>query len=260
VLGTKGVHIAVPAERVGNRAAVTMLAHADQRVMFVLPGGTHTIIGTTDTHTDELPDRVRATQADVQYLLDAANAYFPDAKLTANDVVCAWAGIRPLIASGNAGNPAGASREHAITVGPRGVIAVTGGKLTTYRSMSEEAADKVQDLLGRPRTPSHTGTRPLPGSALRPDGDESPRERLVPSLPYTTDDVTAAAAHEFACTIADVLVRRTHLAFETRDHGVSVAPRVAALLAPHLGWSAADIARELEEYRAEVARLFTIEP
>ncbi len=259
VLGTKGVHIAVPADRVGNRAAITMLAHADQRVMFVLPGATHTIIGTTDTPTHERPDQVRATRADVNYLLDAANSYFPDAKLTTDDVVCAWAGIRPLIASGNSGNPAGASREHAITIGPRGVIAVTGGKLTTYRSMSEEVVDRVQNYLGQSRTKSDTDTRPLPGSAIRPADADWRSTALITGLPYTTTDVSDAADHEFACTIADVLVRRTHLAFETRDHGVGVAPRIAELLASRLGWSAADIARELESYGAEVARLFTID-
>jgi glycerol-3-phosphate dehydrogenase len=259
VLGTKGVHIAVPADRVGNRAAVTMLAFADQRVMFVLPGATHTIIGTTDTETHERPDQVRATRADVNYLLDAANAYFPEAKLTGDDVVCAWAGIRPLIASGNSGNPAGASREHAITVGPRGVIAVTGGKLTTYRSMSEEVVDRVQSYLGQPRTQSNTDTRPLPGSAIRPADIDWRSTVLVAGLPYTTADVSDAADHEFACTVADVLVRRTHLAFETRDHGIAVAPRVAELLASRLGWSPTDITRELENYRVEIKRLFTID-
>lgn len=260
VLGTKGVHIAVPADRVGNRAAVTMLAHADQRVMFVLPGGTHTIIGTTDTETHERPDQVRATRADVQYLLDAANSYFPEARLKSEDVICAWAGIRPLIASGNSGNPAGASRESAITVGPRGVIAVTGGKLTTYRAMAEEVVDAVQKYLGRPRTASNTAKSRLPGSASRPEeGDGRISDRIVEELPYTVNDVLAAADHEFACTIADVLVRRTHLAFETRDHGVGVAPRVADLLAPRLGWDSADIVRQLDDYRAEVARLFTID-
>ena len=260
VLGTKGVHIAVPAERVGNRAAITMLAPADQRVMFVLPGGTHTIIGTTDTETHERPDQVRATRADVQYLLDGANAYFPAARLTQEDVVCAWAGIRPLIASGNSGDPAGASREHAITVGPRGVIAVTGGKLTTYRSMSEEVTDEVQKYLGHVRTSSRTAERQLPGSGVRPeDGDGRVSERLIADLPYTVNDVLAAADHELACTIADVLIRRTHLAFETRDHGAGVAPRVAELLAPRLGWTVTDMARQLDDYRAEAARLFTID-
>ena len=62
-----------------------------------------------------------------------------------------------------------------------------------------------------------------------------------------------------ACTISDVLIRRTHLAFETRDHGVSVAPRVARLMAPRLEWTAADIEDELAGYRADVTRLFTID-
>ena len=259
VLGTKGVHIAVPAERVGNRAAIAMLAPADQRVMFVLPGGSHTIIGTTDTATEERPDQVRATRADVQYLLDGANSYFPGAKLTADDVVCAWAGIRPLIASGNAGDPAGASREHAITVGPRSVIAVTGGKLTTYRSMAGEVVDRVETFLGRQRTESGTSTRMLPGSFVRPADSSWRSAPLVAGLQYTEDDVVAAADHEFACTIADVLVRRTHLAFETRDHGLSVAPRVAEILAQRLGWPVPELARALADYRDEVKRLFTID-
>ncbi|HVT39842.1 MAG TPA: glycerol-3-phosphate dehydrogenase/oxidase [Gemmatimonadaceae bacterium] len=231
VLGTKGVHVAVPADRVANRGAVTLLSPVDGRVMFVLPAGRHTIIGTTDTPTTETPDQVRAARADVQYLLKSVNAYFPAAHLVPDDVVAAWAGIRPLIASGTAGDPAGASREHEVAAGPRGVISVTGGKLTTYRAMSAEVVSVVQRRLGVRVTASPTAARELP-------------------------DVT----NEFACTVADVLVRRTKLAFETRDHGLSAAPGVAAELAERFGWSPAGIEGALDAYRTEVARLFTIEP
>lgn len=231
VLGTKGTHIAVPACRVGNRSAVTMLSPTDSRVMFVLPAGEQTIIGTTDTETDETPDQVRASRADVQYLLDAANAYFPAAKLTPDDVVAAWAGIRPLIASGNTRSPAQASREHAIVVGPRGVVQVTGGKLTTYRAMAEEVVNVVQIRLGRSVTASQTASRDLP-----------------------------QVSRDFACTVADVLVRRSKRAFTTRDHGRSEAPTVARELAPEFGWSEADQLAAVTAYEAEIARLFTIEP
>ena len=101
VRGTKGVHIAVPAGRVGNSGAVTMLSPDDGRVMFTLPAGAQTIIGTTDTPTTEHPHEVNATRADVRYLLSAANRFFPDAKLTDTDVIAAWAGIRPLVARTN---------------------------------------------------------------------------------------------------------------------------------------------------------------
>jgi glycerol-3-phosphate dehydrogenase len=230
VRGTKGVHVAVPADRVGNRGAVTLLSPEDGRVMFVLPSGAQSIIGTTDTPTTEAPDRVRPTRAEVQYLLDCANAFFPAAKLVPDDVVAAWAGIRPLIASGNAGDPAGASREHQVLVGPRGVIAVTGGKLTTYRAMSAEVVDVVQRRMGMRVSASATASGRLP-------------------------DVT----NEFACTVADVLVRRTRLAFETRDHGLSAAPAIARELAVGFGWSDADVARALDDYRSEIERIFTIE-
>jgi glycerol-3-phosphate dehydrogenase len=260
VLGTKGVHVAVPAERVGNRGAVTLLSPLDGRVMFVLPAGSHTIIGTTDTPTNETPEQVRATRGEVQYLLDSVNGYFPQAKLLADDVVCAWAGIRPLIASGNAGDPASASREHEIAVGPRGVIAVTGGKLTTYRAMAEEVVDLAQQRLGARTTPSFTATRPLPDRERAVSNGAEVAARIVEGCPCTSADVAYAAEHEFACTIADVLVRRTHLAFETRDHGLSAAPRVADILATRLAWDRAGVERALVEYRAETARLFTIEP
>ena len=89
----------------------------------------------------------------------------------------------------------------------------------------------VQRRLGRRVTPTRTASLPLPEVGL-----------------------------EFACTIADVLVRRTKLAFETRDHGMSAAPGVAAELSAQFGWNSDSVARALQEYGAEVDRLFTIEP
>ncbi len=231
VLGTKGVHISVPADRVGNQGALIFLAPQDGREMFVLPAGSQTIIGTTDTPTKEHPDQVRASSADVHYLIDAVNHYFPQAKLAMDDVIAAWAGIRPLIASGNGGNPATASREDEVVVGPGGVISVSGGKLTTYRSMSERIVDLVYKQLGQPVTRSQTATRTL-----------------------------AAPGNEFACTIADVLVRRTKRAFNSRDHGLSEAASVATELAALHGWGTEDIRTAIDVYRAEIARLFTIEP
>ncbi|HMJ17335.1 MAG TPA: glycerol-3-phosphate dehydrogenase/oxidase, partial [Gemmatimonadaceae bacterium] len=127
--GSKGVHISVPRERVGNRDAITLISPIDGRVMFCLPAGTQAIIGTTDTWTEESPETVHASSSDVDYLLRSANAYFPRAQLKSGDVVSAWAGIRPL-ASGTASNPSAVSREHSIVTDSSGVINVTGGKLT----------------------------------------------------------------------------------------------------------------------------------
>lgn len=295
VLGSKGTHIAVPAHRVGNRGAVTLLA-ADGRVMFVLPGGTCTIIGTTETATSGSPDEVRATRADVDYLLASANCAFPAAALAPDDVIAAWAGIRPLIAHGHAGDPSSASREHRVETGPQGVITVTGGKLTTYRVIGRDVVAAVFRALRRAPPRDRTADLPIAGGDIqdvaaevaaaraatgaddiaarlvhahggawhqvwaRVQAEPALGARLVQELPYVGAEVVHAVEAELACTLADVMVRRLHLAFEMRDQGRSVAPHIAALMAPLLGWTDRGVERALLEYEREVHRLFAIDP
>ncbi|MGA9837821.1 MAG: glycerol-3-phosphate dehydrogenase/oxidase, partial [Gemmatimonadaceae bacterium] len=147
VRGSKGTHILVPRDRVGNTAALTLLSPTDGRVMFALPAGAFTVFGTTDTFTSARPDEVRASEDDVAYLLRAANTFFPAAHLGRSDVVSAWAGIRPLVAT-TADSPNAASREHAIQVTPAGVVTITGGKLTTYRIMAAQVVDVAARRIG----------------------------------------------------------------------------------------------------------------
>lgn len=254
VMGSKGTHIAVPRERVRNLDGVVMLHPRDGRVMFALPADSHTIIGTTDTFTSASPDEVRASVTDVRYLLEAVNEYFPDAHLDGVDVVAAWAGIRPLMPTTQ--SSVAASREHLISRprGGRGVT-ITGGKLTTYRVMARQVVDVVQKALGMPRTTPATGDRKLPGEIPTPTGDA-----VVDGLPYRTGDVRWAVERELACTLGDVLIRRTKIAFETKDNGRAAARKVAEIVGSPLGWDAARRATELERYEVEVSRIFDIDP
>jgi len=253
IQGSKGAHIAVARKRVGNNEAITLIHPRDGRVMFALPAESRTIIGTTDSFTDVSPDEVRANEADVAYLLEGGNAFFPDARLTRDDVVSAWAGIRPLVPT--RGSSVSASREHAIERGV-GSVTITGGKLTTYRVMASEVVDAVQSVLRMPRRRAATGSRPLPGgeATAAPDGRE-----IEAGLPYPMSAMQYAVEHELACTLGDLLIRRTHVAFETRDNGRAAARRVAEVVAPVLLWDGAARERELARYDAEVARIFTID-
>lgn len=258
VRGTKGVHIAVPSERVGNVSAVTMLSPDDGRVLFTLPAsGGQTIIGTTDTPTAEHPSQVRAARADVRYLLNACNRFFPDAKLNDDDVVSAWAGIRPLVASGNAGDPSSASREHSIKLSPRGVLTATGGKLTTFREMAEQIVDAAVKKLGGTVRACDTATTPLPGERPEASGADV---RLVPSLQWRESDIDAAVRSEYAESLADVMIRRTFLAFELPDQGRALAPRVAQRMAPRLGWTEAGVIAAVADYTRVLDDIFTITP
>jgi glycerol-3-phosphate dehydrogenase len=261
--GSKGVHISVPRERIGNRDAITLISPVDGRVMFCLPAGPQAIIGTTDTWTDESPESVTAAEADVDYLLRSANAYFPRAELKSGDVVSAWAGIRPL-ASAAASNPSAVSREHTIVTDGSGVLSVSGGKLTTYRSMSAEVVDRVQESLGRKQERSATESVELPGAdraheiARLQREDAKLSEPLVPGLPYTGAHLVYGVSKEMAKDLSDVLIRRVHLAFETRDHGVGVAARAANIVAPLLGWNDQTKSARVREYRQDVERMFAI--
>ncbi|HJR68275.1 MAG TPA: glycerol-3-phosphate dehydrogenase [Gemmatimonadaceae bacterium] len=291
--GTKGVHIAVPRARVANRDALTVLSAIDGRVMFVLPAGLFTIVGTTDTDYAGPIDEVRATRADVDYLLRSANAYFPGAQLTASDVIAAWAGIRPLVA-GRGADPGSTSREHAITWTAPGLLSVTGGKLTTYRSMAASVVDQVVRALGATGHPAATHAVPLPGGDMSSLAEETTiataaigiaplAEHLVrmygtawravwtivgsntalsapvvPTLPYIVAELHYAVEQEMALTLGDLLIRRLHVAYETRDHGIAAAPAAARAVGPLLGWSESDYSTQLAEYRAEIARIFGI--
>ena len=169
---TKGAHVAVPRGRLGNREAITLVSPIDGRVMFLVPWGDLTYIGTTDTDSDEGPDAVQATADDVVYLLRSANAYYPEARLQPGDVVSTWAGLRPLVRPEDARSPGSTSREHRIVESPSGLISIVGGKLTTYRAMAAEVVNRVaarlHELDGRPVAPrARTDREPLPGGAAR---------------------------------------------------------------------------------------------
>ena len=143
---TKGVHVVLPRDRLAHRNAVVVHSPRDGRVMFVIPWGQQTLVGTTDTDYCGDPDAVRAERADVDYLLEAVNHYFPAAHISVDDVVSAYAGLRPLVALGaraNAREPSAASREEAILVSPSGLISMAGGKLTTYRRVAVSVVAKV---------------------------------------------------------------------------------------------------------------------
>jgi glycerol-3-phosphate dehydrogenase len=231
--------------------------------MFCLPAGQQAIIGTTDTWTDESPETVHASFSDVDYLLRSANAYFPRALLTQDDVVSAWAGIRPLAAARTA-NPGAVSREHSIVTGSSGLINVTGGKLTTYRSMAAEIVDIVQEALGEKKKSAPTDTIELPGADRARDiarlqhDDPTLAIPLVEGLPYTGAHLVYGVSNEMAMDLSDLLIRRAHLAFETRDHGRSIAPRAADIVAPLLGWDDATKRTRLNEFERDIAHIFAI--
>ena len=155
IVPSRGTHIHVPRDRIGHQHAFIFEAPSDRRVMFVLPWREDlTLIGTTDDAHDGAPEDVAATPGDVDYLLEATNHLFPDARLGRSDVLSAWAGLRPLVAPPPAGGATGGgedvgamSREFEVRERPDGFFTLMGGKLTSHRAMAEETVDAVGEFL-----------------------------------------------------------------------------------------------------------------
>jgi glycerol-3-phosphate dehydrogenase len=178
---TKGVHLVVDAARLPLEHAVVCTHPDDSRVMFAVPWGERTYIGTTDTDCSDEPGAVKATSEDVDYILRISGTYFPEACLTRRDVIATWAGLRPLVADENAVSESSVSREHQIVVDSSGLITVAGGKLTTYRRMGAEVVEKVIEAyrgrgIASPATEaSKTSSTPLLGAKGWPSGDDHQR-------------------------------------------------------------------------------------
>ena len=274
---TKGTHVVVPRQRLGNAHAVTLTSPID-------------------ADEDASPDDVRATADDVIYLLRSVNAFFPQARLAPTDVVATWAGLRPLLAPPRDLSASDVSREHRIVESQSGLITIAGGKLTTYRVMGHDVAERVAARLhevdGRPRPAAPPTDRlPLPGGETadlevlveaakargvlestarhlvrsygsesaavlnRVDHDRALGRPIVAGRPEIWAEVVHAVEREMALRLADVLVRRLHLFYET--DGSAAAPAVAASMADLLGWDAMRVAEELADYRALADRART---
>lgn len=160
---TKGTHIVLPQARLPLRQAVAVQHPEDGRVVFAFPWNGATVVGTTDTDYEGSFDEVFASAEDVAYLLQVVRHTFPDFKGAAQDVLGTWAGLRPLLAASAGLSESQISREHIVTTDPRGIVAIAGGKLTTYRLMAIEAVEAAIRVMSRRRVPrSTTARRPLP--------------------------------------------------------------------------------------------------
>ena len=285
VRASKGVHLVVPREKF--RSKIGLLLRTEKSVLFVIPWGRHWLIGTTDTDWDLDLAHPAATAADIDYLLEHVNAVLAK-PLTRDDVEGVYAGLRPLLA-GESDETSKLSREHLVVHPMPGLVAIGGGKLTTYRVMGKDAVDAaVVGLEGAPE--SVTVDIPLVGadgypaarnrrsrlarsSGLAPEQidhllgrygalvDEvvdlvRQRPELGEPLPgteYLGAEVVYAVTHEGAIHLDDVLARRTRISIETWDRGVAAAPVAAALMAEALGWDADRSRLEVSAYLERVA-------
>jgi glycerol-3-phosphate dehydrogenase len=286
VRASKGIHLVVPRDRVHSTTG--LILRTEKSVLFVIPWGRHWIIGTTDTDWNLDKAHPAASSADIDYLLEHVNSVLAT-PLTRDDVEGVYAGLRPLLA-GESDATSKLSREHTVAHPVPGLVMVAGGKYTTYRVMAKDAVDEAVHGLDRRVAPCTTEDVPLLGAegfralwnarariAERAGLHVARVEHLLnrygslaeevleliardPDLgrpltgadDYLRAEAVYAASHEGARHLDDVLTRRTRISIETFDRGTRCVREVADLVAPVLGWDAAQVEREVEHYEKRV--------
>lgn len=271
VAASQGSHIVLDRSFLPGDSALLIPNTPDGRVLFAIPWHGHTVVGTTDVGVSSVPAEPRATEGEIDFILETAGRYLATPPKRA-DIRSTFAGVRPLVKAGN-GNTASLARDHTIRAEKSGVLTITGGKWTTYRSMAEECVDKAAELAGLARRPCPTREMPLHGYhpnaadfgdlavygsdalAIRQLITDNPAlaERLHPALPYLAAEVAWATRSEMARTVADLLARRTRALFLNTAASVEMAPRVADLMARELG-RGAEWAKSQVETFTEVAK------
>ena len=289
--GTTGSHLIVDPFPGAPDDVIYYESRTDGRLVLVIPWMGRYLIGTTDRRFDDDPDEARCDADEMSYLLGEVNELIPQARLTPQDVLFTYSGVRPLpYAPGVEEWQVPRSHvlhDHAPSL--PGLVTVVGGKLTTYRQLAEDAVDDAFKRLGRPGVKCVTQHLPLPGAGGDPmvarryllqrglpqrsvdrliamygrraldvvaeaDGDPELLEVLHEPSGALAVELVFTYRHEFAVTMADVLARRVLLAFEP-GHGFEVADRAAEILGERLGWDSERRELEIAEYRRWVSRL-----
>jgi glycerol-3-phosphate dehydrogenase len=285
---SRGTHLLIDRDDLSTGSAACIVPAGEGRAIFALSWYGRTLVGTTDNDYEGDIRHPHPGEDDVEYLLDAINDFF-DVEIGAADLVGAYAGVRPLIATGDPKKSVDISRKAELYETSSGMLTITGGKLTTWRRMAKQTVDRLVEREGR-EAPCHTTEIPL-GMPARPEDLEGPdgigeealaqlafryghaartvleiagedaklAAPIVEGRPDLLAEAVLAARLEQAQTVADVLLRRTRL-------GLLAAPRlrdadavrpVAEAMGAELGWSRRQVRREAEAWPAAVAEAGT---
>ncbi len=285
---SKGIHLIVP--RLADQAL--FLEARDRRMIFLLPWHGYTLVGTTESPVDGPLEDLAATGDDVAYLLDAVNDALPGSRIREADIIATFAGARPLLA--HSGPTTSASREHQIDVDRHGLVSVLGGKFTTYRAMARQAVDRIAREQGWRLERCLTGDvslieSPQPIGVVHwrelvqdIDGDMLARllmrygtgalrilrmieaepglgQRVCPHHEVLLAELAYGVLEESACTMTDLLARRTAIAWSSCQ-GLDLVSSATDMLRRYGGLSAQDAQTETEAYMQFLARGLSFRP
>jgi len=268
----RGSHLVIPAPRLPIHQAVTLIHPDDDRPLFVIPWEGAVILGTTDIdHGEEISKEAVMSREEAEYMMTCLNAYFPSASLTLSDCISSFAGIRPVLSKKDR-DPSKESREHVVWI-DKGLVTVTGGKMTTFRVLAIDAISAVRPWLpSAPRIPSrlpafdpvipesHRSSGLLAGVIRRLYGrygalasqliDRADPKDLsfIPGTMTLWAELPFVAETEQVRHLSDILLRRVRAGIVLPDGGREYLDRIQALCEPHLDWDSEKWKKERQDY------------
>lgn len=255
---SQGVHVVLPRRFLPGDSAI-MVPHTDDgRILFAIPWHDCVLVGTTDTPIDSVSLEPVPLDEEVEFILEHAVRYLTEDP-SREDVLSVFAGIRPLVAAGDAEDTAEISREHSIVVSASGLMTIAGGKWTTYRKMAEDAVDYASTLAGLEPVECVTKELNVHGYHTNPDRfgrlagygsdalaiqalwDQDPawQAPVHPQLELTRGEVVWFVRSEMARTVDDVLSRRSRSLVLNAQAASEAAPEVARIIGDELERDAA---------------------
>jgi glycerol-3-phosphate dehydrogenase len=251
---SQGSHIVLDKSFLPGDCAIMVPRTADGRVLFAIPWHNRVVVGTTDTPVEDIVLEPTPLPQEIEFLLAHA-AHYLTKDPTPDDVLSAFAGLRPLVSSGGEEKTAAISREHTVQVSPSGLVTIIGGKWTTYRKMAVDTLSKAVPVGQLKERPSLTQDLRIHGFHKNPEefgifaiyGSDAPAlqdlirenkaygKQLHPAMTTVAAEVIWAARHEMARTIEDFLSRRTRALVLDARASMEMAPQVAELMARELG-------------------------
>lgn len=250
---SQGIHFILDKEFLPGDSAI-MVPHTDDgRVLFAVPWRDKVIVGTTDTPVTDVCLEPRALDEEIEFILKHAARYLTKDPTT-RDVLSVFAGLRPLVRAGDSKNTAALSRDHTLMISKSGLVTITGGKWTTYRKMGQDTVDQAAIVAGLDERPCKTEDMRIHGWLKNYDvldplhyyGSDalgiqklikeksSLGEKLHPNLPYVKAEVVWAVREEMARNIEDVLSRRTRALLLDARASITIAAKVAQIMAHEL--------------------------
>ncbi|HNE50253.1 MAG TPA: glycerol-3-phosphate dehydrogenase/oxidase [Chitinophagales bacterium] len=267
MMPSKGIHLIVSAEHLPKDCVLLLpTANGDGRMLWCMPWEENlTLIGTTDTDYKESKEQVLVQKEEVTYILDSVNAQLKEKKLTEEDILSVYAGIRPLLNDNDEHKKSNQrSRDYQIWWNTENILTISGGKLTSFLSMAENCINTIEEKKILPATTAieikKTSTAQKNNytekygsrNALLIENiaqENTHYATLFKNYPYSTAEIIFFIRHQYAEKLDDILTRRTLITYQMKDYDEELVENVLNIMAKELNWNNERIEIEKNDYK-----------